>query len=263
MQSYPVLLDIHTHSASSGHGTHDTITDMAKTAAGRSLKILGISDHGPRTAGAGSSSYFRNLRLAQRKRFGISLLYGVELNILNEKGEVDLEDSIIASLDYAFISIHHPVFQGGNIKCPALSGKTDAASSHADKTAFRDICTNAYINAMKHPGVRFIGHADDGRFPADFERLLTACQKHQVYPELNNASLRPDAYRTEGYKNSMEILSLCKKKRLPILLSSDSHGREHIGDMKYIFPLLDECDFPAELVINGSEQFLLKILRNG
>lgn len=278
MSNYPVLSDIHTHSISSGHGTRDTVTDMARTAAERFLKILGISDHGPKTPGAGDSSYFRNLRLAQRGRFGVSLLYGVELNILNENGDVDLEDSITASLDYAFISMHHPVFRGGDGRCLNVhsgmgsgnrlnaygdmgSGSADAnTGSNAYGSAFRDICTNAYINAMKHPGVRFIGHPDDGRFPADYERLLCACAKYRVYPEINNASLMPDAYRMDGYKNSMKILSLCKKMRLPVLLSSDSHGREHIGDMKYIFPLLKECDFPEELVINGRMEFLLELL---
>lgn len=236
MQNYSVLLDVHTHSVASGHGTCDTITDMAKAAACRSLQVLGISDHGPKTTGSGSSSYFRNLRLAPCSRFGVSLLYGAELNILNENGDVDLEDSVIASLDYAFISMHPPVFTA--------------------KTA----CTNAYINAMKHPGVRFLGHPDDGRFPVDYERLLSACAEYHVYPEINNASLMPDAYRRSGYENSIKILSLCKKMQLPVLLSSDSHGREHIGDMKFIFPLLEECEFPAELIINRSVAFLMELL---
>lgn len=242
MHNYPILLDIHTHSIASGHGTFDTITDMAKAAADRSLRVLGISDHGPGTAGAGSSSYFRNLRLAQRRRFQVNLLYGVELNILNENGDVDLEDSIIASLDYAFISMHLPSFQGGTV-C------TDA-----------HILTKAYINAMRHPGVRFLGHPDDGRFPVDYERLLSACAECRVYPEINNASLMPDAYRRNGHKNSMEILSLCKKMQLPVLLSSDSHGKEHVGDMKYIFPLLEECEFPEELIINRNTASFMKLL---
>lgn len=238
MQKIPVLLDIHTHSVSSGHGTCDTISDMARTAAARSLQILGISDHGPRTAGSGGCSYFRNLLLAERKRFGISLLYGVELNILNEKGEVDLEDSLIRSLDYGLISMHHPVFQSGT-------------------ASFN---TTACINAMKHPGVCFLGHPDDSRFPLDYERLLAACPKYGVYPEINNASLMPAAYRTNGFQNSMEILSLCKKQKLPVLLSSDSHGREHVGDMKFIFPLLEACAFPAELVINCNPALLYRII---
>lgn len=241
MYDYSVLADIHTHSISSGHGSGDTIMDMARTAASRSLSLLGISDHGPKTPGAGSSSYFRNLLLAPRRRFGISILYGVELNILNEEGDVDLEDSLISSLDYAFISMHHPIFQ-------AKPSET--------------VCTDAYINAMKHPGVRFLGHPDDGRFPVDYQRLLSACAQYRVYPEINNASLMPGAYRTEGRQNSMKILSLCSKLRLPVLLSSDSHGKEHIGDMKYIFPLLEECGFPAKLVLNRNRETLMEILES-
>lgn len=234
----PILLDIHTHSIASGHGSYDTITDMARTAAQASLEILGISDHAPATMGSAGSSYFRNLRLADRKLFGVNLLYGVELNILNKNGDVDLDDELIRSLDYAFISMHHPLFHAG-----------DAAYN-----------TTAYINAMKHPSVRFLGHPDDGRFPVDYEKLLSACQKYQVYPEINNASLTPDAYRTDGERNSLHILSLCKKMRLPVLLSSDSHGKAHVGDMRYIFPLLKKCDFPDELVINGNVELLYRIL---
>ncbi len=239
MQTFPILADIHTHCIASGHGTQDTITDMARAAAKCSLRVLGISDHGPATPGAADSSYFRNLLLAERKRFGVSLLYGAELNILNEKGDLDMEDKLIQALDYAFVSIHPPTFRAGT------------AESNTD----------AYIRAMKHPGVRFLGHPDDGRFPVDYERLLSAARENHVYPEINNASLMPDAYRTEGRRNSMRILMLCKKMRLPVLLSSDSHGKAHIGDIQYILPLLAECNFPPELIINGDLERLYRILQ--
>lgn len=239
MQHLPIFLDIHTHSVSSGHGTHDTITDMARAAARASLQILGISDHGPRTSGSCCSSYFRNLLLADRKRFGVSLLYGVELNILNDEGDIDLEDSLLHSLDYALISMHHPVFSSGT-----------AASN-----------TSAYINAMKHPGVRFLGHPDDGRFPVDYERLLRMAKQYHVYPEINNASLMPGAYRTDGYRNSMEILELCRKLQLPVLLSSDSHGKDHVGDMQYLFPLLESCQFPPQLIINSNVGLFRRIIQ--
>ena len=41
-------LDVHTHSVSSGHYTEDTVTDMIKHASGIGLKLLGISEHGPK-----------------------------------------------------------------------------------------------------------------------------------------------------------------------------------------------------------------------
>lgn len=239
MQNIPILLDIHTHCLSSGHGTRDTITDMARAAAGKSLQILGISDHGPATPSAAGSSYFRNLQLADKKKFGVELLYGIELNILNENGDVDLEDTLIESLDYAFISMHTPVFSSGTVTSN----------------------TDAYIRAMRHPGVRFLGHPDDGRFPVDYKRLLAAAKENHVYPEINNASLMPDAYRTDGLRHCLQILILCKTMFLPVLLSSDSHGRKHIGDMQYIFPLLSRCDFPPQLIINSNPSLLRQILK--
>lgn len=238
MQNIPILLDIHTHSLASGHGSRDSITDMARAAADASLEILGISDHGPATPGSGNSSYFRNLRLADRRLFGVSLLYGVELNILNENGDVDLNDELTETLDYALVSMHPDTFRSGS-----------TASN-----------TQAFINAMQHPGVRFLGHPDDGRFPVDYERLLLAAKGHHVFPELNNSSLMPNAFRKDGLRNSMEMLTICKELRLPVLLSSDSHGKSHIGDMRYIFTLLEQCDFPSELIINSDLAMLYRIL---
>ena len=100
------LSDIHTHSIASGHGTSCTISDMAKAASKKGLKLLGITDHGPGTLAAGTSSYFRSLTYAPKKRFGIELLFGAELNILDMEGHLDLNDELLSELDYALASMH-------------------------------------------------------------------------------------------------------------------------------------------------------------
>lgn len=234
-----ILIDLHTHSLSSGHGSNDTITDMAKTAANRGMQILGISEHGPATFGSVKPSYFRSLKLANRKRFGIQLLYGAEVNIITPSGSLDLEDSILSCLDYALISIHPP---------------TLTPYKHSD-------LTSAYINAMEHPKVKFLGHIDDARFPVDFERLLTIAKEKEVYPEINNGSLMPDAYRKGGQENCRKILDICKRIELPVLLSSDSHGAKNVGNIEYVIPLLEESNFPEHLIINNQPEFLWKILK--
>lgn len=48
------LSDMHTHSIASGHGTECTITNMARAAAEKGLRLLGITDHGPGTLAAGT-----------------------------------------------------------------------------------------------------------------------------------------------------------------------------------------------------------------
>lgn len=236
---YPILLDVHTHSIASGHGSTDTITDMAKAASLSSLQILGISEHGPATPGSAGDSYFRNLRCAQKERFHVSLLYGAELNILNGNGDVDLNEEILDGLDYALISMHPPTYKSG--------------------TPMEN--TNAYIRAMRHKKVRFLGHPDDERFPVDFGLLLDAAKKAHVYPEINNASLTPDAYRKGGQKNCKTILSICQELDLPILLSSDSHGKDHIADVSLALQLLNECAFPPRLVLNCSPEHFHRLIQ--
>jgi hypothetical protein len=91
-------LDPHTHSLASGHAGNNTITDLAKQAAYVGLKALGLTDHGPATPGSSRVSYFRNLAYAPKKRCGIEFLYGVELNITDFNGSVDLDDEILEKL---------------------------------------------------------------------------------------------------------------------------------------------------------------------
>lgn len=100
------LSDMHTHSIASGHGTECTITNMARAAAGKGLRLLGITDHGPGTLAAGTSSYFRSLTYSPKKHFGVDLLYGIELNILDRNGSIDLDQELLCKLDYAIASMH-------------------------------------------------------------------------------------------------------------------------------------------------------------
>ena len=240
IKQYPILADLHTHSISSGHGSTNTKTDMAKAASLKGIQILGISEHGPATAGSVKPNYFRSLKLADRNRFGVRMLYGAEVNIITPSGKLDLEDDVLSCLDYALISIHPP---------------TLTPYEHPD-------LTSAYVNAMDHPGVRFLGHIDDARFPVNFDRLLTTAKEKGVYPEINNGSLMPNAYRQGGQENCRKILEICKNLELPVLLSSDSHGIKNLGNVEYVLPLLEECNFPEHLIINNQPEMLWKILKN-
>ena len=232
------ISDIHTHSIASGHGTSCTISDMAKTASKKGLKLLGITDHGPGTLAAGTSSYFRSLTHAPKKRFGIELLFGVELNILDTDGGLDLNDELLSQLDYAIASMHAQNYKSVSIKEN----------------------TSAYLNAMRHPCVKILGHCDNPAFPADYETLAIAAKKYGVIFEINEASLAPYGYRGDTRANNKEILRCCAKYDIPIVLSSDSHGTEHIGDFTYAAEFVHETMFPESLILNNNIPKLKMIL---
>lgn len=229
-----ISFDIHTHTIASGHGSTATITDMAKTASVKGLKLLGISDHGPATLGGGKPSYFRSLAHAQRNRLGVEMLYGAEVNILDNKGKLDLENEILSHLDYVIASIHKPVKKPGSI----------------------DENTAAYIAAMKNPYVRVIGHCDDVKYPVDYPALVQAAMENHVVLEVNNSSLSPEGYRGNTRFNDLMILNLCRHYNYPVILASDSHGTAHVGDVSYALELTKTAELPDELVMNYSIQAL-------
>ena len=224
--------DPHTHSIASGHGSHDTITDLAKKATEKHLNMLGVTDHGPATMHSGRIAYFRNLARAPKKRCGIEILYGVELNILDFRGRVDLSDDILKTLDYAIISMHTQNIKPGDI----------------EQNTF------AYVNAMLHPRVKIIGHADDTKYPVDYQALMVAAKHLGVVFEINNSSLAPDGYRGNTKDNVRTILELSKKYDHPIVLSSDSHGKKNVGNFEYALEMIKEMNFPDYLILNYSTE---------
>lgn len=230
--------DPHIHSISSGHASQSTITDLAKKASSIGLHMIGITDHGPATLCSGKVSYFRNLAYAPKKRCGIDILYGVELNILDKNGTVDLEDEILETLDYAIISMHSPTYKSGS----------------TEENTF------AYVNAMKHPKVKIIGHCEDVKFPIDYEALVIAAKHYGVILEINNSSLSPEGYRGNVRENVCSILQLCKKYNHPVVLSSDSHGAKYVGDFTYALELVKEMDFPERLILNYSLERFKKFI---
>ncbi|MDD3140557.1 MAG: phosphatase [Lachnospiraceae bacterium] len=221
--------DIHTHSIASGHATRSTIADMAKQASHIGIELLGISDHGPATMGSAKASYFRSLSFAPKIRCSVELLYGVELNILDYNGTVDLDNEILSHLDFSIASMHTQNLKPGS----------------------RDEHTQAYIQAIKNPYINLIGHCDDVKYPVDYLALVQAAKEYHVLFEINNASLSPSGYRGDTIANNKIMLHFCKLYKQPIILSSDSHGVANIGDVLHANTLAESVDFPKELILNN------------
>ena len=84
-----IELDVHTHTVASGHA-FSSLQEMAQAAAGKGLKLLGITEHSPGIPGTCDPIYFRNLHVVPRQMYGIELLLGAEINILDSEGNLVL-----------------------------------------------------------------------------------------------------------------------------------------------------------------------------
>ncbi len=243
-------IDLHTHTVASGHGTVNTIADLAKTAYAKGMLLLGVSDHGPATPGSCQESYFRSLKSAPKNRAGIRILYGAEANILDEHGHLDISEPVLSSLDFCIASIHPQTFRS-----PAYHRFSfwDRRQVTENTEVAKRYNTQAYIHAMERPYVNIIGHPDDPHYPIDCEQFVEAAAKNHIIIEVNEASLIPGSYRGDTSENMKAILQLCREKNLPILVSSDSHGAAGVGEAPYAESLLQKTDYPRELIINYME----------
>ena len=150
-----MLLDLHTHTLASGHA-YNTLMEMARAASEKGLRYLGITEHAPSIPGSCDPIYFRNLHVVPRELFGVKLLLGAELNILDTHGTLDLDEWYYEHcLDLRIAGIHRQCWQGG--------------------TAEEN--TQGMIAAIRNPYVNIISHPGDGTAELLFEPIVLAAKE--------------------------------------------------------------------------------------
>lgn len=221
------MLDVHTHTIVSGHA-YSTIDENVAFGVKKGLGLVGISDHAPKMPGATHPLYFLNLKVVPGELHGIQLMKGIELNILDYSGRVDLKNNLLKKLDYAIASLHTPCIEPGDME---------------ENTA-------AVVGAMKNPYINIIGHPCDPRYPLDIKQVVRAAVENNVLLEINNASLNPSNGRCGGDRELLELIRECKRQALPMILGSDAHFYTDVGRFDNVLPLIDEAEMPDELIIN-------------
>ena len=224
-----IELDVHTHTIASGHA-FSTLQEMVQAASEKGLKLLGITEHAPGIPGSCSPIYFRNFYVVPRRMYGVDLLLGAEINILDCEGNIDMDEFYLNLLDLRIAGIHSLCYAGG----------TPEENTHGMVQAI----ANPYIHIISHPG--------DGTAKLNFEPIVLAAKEHHTLLEINNSSLRPCRKKMDARDNNLEILRLCKRYEVPVILGSDAHISFDIATYDYALQLVGETEFPEELIMNTS-----------
>ncbi len=232
------VVDTHTHTIASSHA-YSTIIEMAEAAAESGLELLCITDHAPALPDSSDKLHFMNYHILPNELCGVSMLYGVELNIMDYDGNVDLEEDILKKQDICIASFHTMCTKAGNM----------------------DENTNAYLQAMENPYINIIGHPEDGNVPVDFEKIVKMAKQKKVMLEVNNSSQKSAFYRLNPRENIIKMLELCKQYGVYISLGSDAHFVNAVGDFTDVISILEEIDFPMDLIANTSVEKFKKLLK--
>ncbi len=234
----PFIADVHMHSIMSGHA-FGTIRELAFAAAERNLQLIGVTEHGPGIPGTVNPIYFRNFVDAPRELYGVEMLYGSEVNVLNS-GRVDLDHRHLKCLDYAVAGIHGLCYDN-----------VGAAKN-----------TENVIQCMQEPKVRFISHPDNSDYPMDYLALVQGAKEYNVALELNNSSLRKPGLRPNCIDNYETMLPLCMEYGVPIIVNTDSHDPSAVGDFALARGLLERLNFDENLILNNNLTKLRDFLLN-
>jgi putative hydrolase len=231
-----LVVDTHTHTYASGHA-YSTLIENAKLAKEHGLEMFCTTDHAESMPGAPHYWFFSNQRVLPRFIEGVAVIRGVESNILNTKGEVDIHPSTDKNLDWAIASFHEPVF------------RPSSKEEH----------TEALINTIRGGRVDALGHLGNPNFDFDFESVLTCAREHNVATEINNTTLKGNS-RVGSVERCHEIAQIGKRLGVYFTTGSDAHFCQDVGNLSLVSDLMDDVGIDSARVITYSARQFLDFL---
>ncbi len=232
-----LVMDLHCHTIASGHA-YSTIAEMASEAARKGLALMAMTDHGPTMPGGPDLYHFGNLIALPREICGVKILRGVEANIINAEGELDIPERYLKKLDIVLAGLHDICYQGEGI----------------------EENTMAVINAMKNPFVDIIVHPGNPRFPLDRDKITEAAIETGTLLEINNSSFLTS--RKGSYDNCLDIAMKARKKGLMVCFGSDAHFSAAVGEFGKVMELVDKAGIGEEQIVNTSLDKLRRFMNN-
>lgn len=220
-----IIADMHTHTVASTHG-YSTVKEMTEEAAAKGLKALAITDHTPASTDGPHVWHFHNLHKAlPRELFGVKLIFGAETSIIDYEGNIDFPHEECAALDWIIASFHKDMLKPGT------------AEQH----------TKMYLNLAENDDIDVIGHCATVVCPFDYEKCLKKFKEYNKLVEINESTILWKGTR----QNYIEIMKICKKYEIPVIINTDAHFYSIVGDITESAKLAEELDFPKELIINS------------
>ena len=222
-----LLADLHIHTVASGHA-YSTVLELAKAAADRKLAMIALTDHGPAMPGGPHAYHFSNQFCMPEEIFGVRVLKGIEANIMNRNGDLDLDEKRLAKLDIVLAGLHTFCAPYGTVE---------------ENTAM-------LVQSMHNPWVDVIVHPGNPEYPVDAETVVEAAVEHDIALEINNSSLTVS--RSGSEEKCDEFVRLAAKHGAKLVVNSDSHFAASVGVLDAAVALLDKYNIPAEAVLNTS-----------
>lgn len=210
-----MLMDLHMHSKySDGRNSPE---EMIEAAIGLGFTTIAITDHVWKTS-TWIPAYSAHLnRLKSNYENAIQIYCGVEAKVVTLDGEIDVDLSMSPFLDLILGSFHRiPKPNGFYSRTDLLSVPNETVLNHWFM-AFSNLLKNPHVDIIAHP----FAELKDFGLHSD-QKLLEHCvdllKNSGKIIEINVRHKTPD----------QELIDSLIKKRVPLVISSDSHSVEDL-----------------------------------
>lgn len=221
-----IAVDTHTHTVASGHA-YSTVYELAKGARRARLDGFVLTDHGPGIPGGTHPYHFSNMRILPERMRGVRFYRGVEANILDLEGSLDLGDDYLVLLHFSYAGLHEICFP---------------PRSEAENT-------RALIAALRNPMVDAVSHPGNPHYPVDIREVVLAAKEFGKAVEINNSSFK---VRHGSHDRCLEFARACAETGTLVVCASDAHYWEDVGRVDKALAVIKEAALPKELVINAT-----------
>lgn len=218
--------DLHIHSINSGHA-YGSFYDIVAEARKKKMKMIAITDHGPSMVGTLGNIHF-HLGKRMPKFDDIRVLWGVELNVIDGKGTVDLKDWELEMLDVVLLGFHQstPYKDLGRVKN-----------------------TEALLRALENPYVNILTHPLNHQFDCDKVKIIEKALDRDVLLELNMSYLvKKGEEQLDEYKMMVDLV---RKRGKKFILNTDAHFIHEIGDDSILKKFKDRIGLSDDLILKS------------
>lgn len=235
-----VIADYHTHTRFS-HGKGD-IEDNVRAAIRMDLKTIAITDHGYGHMSFGIRKtdlpLMKEKILILRERYPeIEILLGMEANILDPEGSLDVDDDDLKVLDILLAGYHFGSAPSG-LSGIKFHGVNYFARAGFKSALVKEMNTQAFCNAMERYPIKILTHPG-AKGPVDIARVAAAAAQKGVWLEINSH---------HGFLTLEQIVEAAPSG-VKFVISSDAHRPQDVGQCDAgIKRALDAGLSPANLV---------------
>ncbi|MBQ6261428.1 MAG: PHP domain-containing protein [Firmicutes bacterium] len=238
-----ISFDLHTHTTYS-HGK-GSIEDNAAAAAAAGLKTLGISDHGPGHRGFGLKmseipNMRRDIEQAKKDHPGLEILLGVEANIINRSGALDVSKEDIPLFDYIIAGYHYGVFGEEPLRAAIVhAGGFWYRLAGSQSKAARIRNTALVTAAIESNPVKIVSHPGE-KADFDIDAIARCCEERGTWMEIND---HHECLTVEGIRTAM-------KYDVTFILGSDAHVPRNVGMVERALARAEQAGLDLSRIVN-------------